>query len=279
MLFLGALVVTAVLLAGGARSRGRSTRAANGPRSTGLEPTPGGDAGEASGARADWFYRQRAYPAAYTPDGALARAERQAAALRTAPGPDTPRIPLAWTEVGPRPIAAIGPWVDLYFFGSLPVSGRVSAIASDPSDADVVYIGGAVGGVWKSTDGGVSWAPKFPNNQGSFSIGALAVDPSNPQNVWVGTGDDDEVVNDTYFGRGIYKSTNGGSTWTKVGGTMFDGCFVADLAIVDSSTVVAAVLEHPGTQNPACPQASRGVWRTTNGGSSWAKDDASQLAA
>jgi hypothetical protein len=70
---------------------------------------------------------------------------------------------------------------------------------------------------------------------------------------------------------GIYRSTNGGSSWSKVGGTTFDGCFVADLAIVNSTTIVAAVLEFPGVQNPACATARRGVWRTTDGGSNWTK--------
>jgi photosystem II stability/assembly factor-like uncharacterized protein len=274
VLLVGALVVAAVLLAEGLRSRGRPTPAVRGARSTEVEPTPGVETGDEISASAEWFYEQRAYPAAHTPRGALARAQRQAKALRTAPGPRAPTVAVNWAELGPKPIATIGPAVFGMYVGSPPFSGRVSAIATDPSNAGVVYIGGAVGGVWKSTDGGASWAPKFPTNQGSFAIGALAVDPSNPQNVWVGTGEPDNVMGpqgDTYFGMGIYRSTNGGSSWTKVGGTTFDGCFVADLAIVDSNTVVAAVLEFPGVQNPACPTARRGVWRTTDGGSTWTK--------
>ena len=238
---------------------------------TEAEPTPGGESADEISGAAEWFYEQRAYPAAHTPRGALARAERQAMALRTAPEPGAPTVPLNWTEVGPKPIATRGDARVGPYFGSLPQTGRVSAIASDPSNANVVYLGGAAGGVWKSIDGGTSWTPKFPTNQGSFAIGAIAVDPSNPQNVWVGTGEPNNIASDTYSGIGIYRSTNGGSSWTKVGGTTFDGCFVADLAIVDSNTVVAAVLEFPGVRNPACPTAQRGVWRTTDGGSNWTR--------
>jgi len=241
-------------------------------------PTPAleGATGE-NGAGSKWFYEQRAYPAAYTPKNALARAERQVRALRTTRtrDPSAPTLSastgsLDWTELGPKPIgtrgdARVGP-----YFGSMPLAGRVSAIATDPTNADVVYVGGAVGGVWKSTDGGASWAPKFPTSGASFAIGSIAVDPSNTQNVWVGTGDPDNNY-DNYYGMGIYRSTNGGSSWAKVGGSLFDGCFVADLAIVDSSTVVAAVLEFPGAQNPVCATDRRGVWRTTDGGSTWTK--------
>jgi photosystem II stability/assembly factor-like uncharacterized protein len=238
------------------------------------EPTPSGETGDEISGGAEWFYEQRAGPGAQTPAGALARAERQARALRTSPRPGAPTAPLDWTELGPKPIATRGDARVGPYFGSLPQSGRVTAIASDPSNTDIVYLGSPVGGVWKSTDGGASWTPKFPTNQGSFAIGALALDPSNPQNVWAGTGEPNNVrgaQGDSYFGMGIYRSTNGGSSWSKVGGTTFDGCFIADLSVVDSNTIVAAVLEFPGVQNPACGMARRGVWRTTDGGSNWTK--------
>ena len=208
MLLVGALVVAAMLVAEGLRSRGRPTPAVS---PTAAEPTPGVEAGDEVGGREQWFYEQRAYPAAHTPRGALAHAEREARALKTAPEPGAPKAPLDWTEVGPKPIATRGSARVGNGFGSMPLSGRVSAIASDPSNADVVYIGGAAGGLWKSTDGGANWTPKFPTNQGSFAIGALAVDPSNPQNVWVGTGEPNNIVSDTYYGMGIYRSPNGGS--------------------------------------------------------------------
>ena len=123
---------------------------------------------------------------------------------------------LDWTELGSQADRNERGRPGRPVFGSLPQTGRVSAIASDPSNANVVYLGGAAGGVWKSIDGGTSWTPEFPTNQGSFAIGAIAVDPSNPQNVWVGTGEPNNIASDTYSGIGIYRSANGGSSWTKV---------------------------------------------------------------
>jgi len=274
VLAVAVLVGVAVLAVNGSRGRRSATTALS---SVAAEPIPGSETGDQIRGSADWFYEQRAYPARHIPRGALARAVRQARALRTAPEPGAPKAPLDWTEVGPKPIGILGgSETHNDAAGMPPYSGRVSAIATDPSNADVVYLGAAAGGIWKSTDGGTSWSPKFPTNQGSFAIGAIAVDPSNPQNVWVGTGDGQGGA--AYFGMGIYKSINGGSSWTKLGGTAFDGCYVADLAIVDPSTIVVAVLEDvnpdlqfPGIVDPACPRARRGVWRTTDGGSSWTK--------
>ena len=241
------------------------------------EPTVGGEpdgreSNEIAG-REQWFYGQRAYPAKRTPKGALPQASRQANALALASSsarssaPSAPTQTLTWTGIGPKPIGSNGPAnVSVTYSGPPPYSGRVSAIAPDPNNANVVYLGGAAGGIWKSTDGGTTWTPKFPNNNPSFAIGAIAVDRSNSSNVWVGTGEPNSGW-DTYYGQGIYKSTNGGTSWTKVGGTLFNGCFVYDLVVVDPSTIVAAIAEFPGVRNPACSR--RGIWRTTNGGASW----------
>ena len=89
------------------------------------------------------------------------------------------------------------------------VAGRDSAIAPDPTNASVAYVDGAAGGVWKTTDGGGTWAPKF-DTQPSLSMGAI-VDPSNTQTVWQGTGEPN-ASGDSYYGAGIYKSTNGGTS-------------------------------------------------------------------
>src|SRR6266487_5893464 len=135
VLLVGALVVAAVLLAEGLRSRGRPAPATSGVKA---EPIPGPEAGDKISASEQWFYEQRAYPAAHTPRGALAHAERQAMALRMAPEPGAPTASLNWTEVGPKPIATIGQVALSVAGGSMPHTGRVSAIASDPSNPDVV---------------------------------------------------------------------------------------------------------------------------------------------
>src|SRR5262245_49613107 len=127
------------------------------------EPTTGGREDEGS-ARDTWFFEQRAYPAAHTPPGALVRAVDQANALdrsnRLSPVRAAPTSPLAWTKAGPQPIGTIGPDANLNsgtYVGSLPVAGRITAIAPHPTDGNVAYIGAANGGVWKTANGGTTW--------------------------------------------------------------------------------------------------------------------------
>jgi photosystem II stability/assembly factor-like uncharacterized protein len=273
-LVLAALAALTVGVVGGFSGHGRSIETS---RATVMPGAVENETDEAGISRAydEWFYGQRAHPAAHTPAGALARATRQAKALR---GPErplaAPTTPIGWTLRGPKPISAAGPYaVGRPGAGSFPLSGRVSSIAPDPNNANVVYIGGANGGVWKTTNAygsPVAWTAKFPYSA-SFSIGAIAVDKSSSTcsptpsscRIWVGTGEPNGS-GDTYYGQGIYRSLNGGATWTKASGTLFNGCFVSDLVVVNANTIVAGVLEFPGVTNPACPTAKRGVWRTTN---------------
>src|SRR6476661_4497134 len=88
-------------------------------------------------------------------------------------------------------------------------AGRVSAGAVDPADANTYYFGTPGGGVWKTTNAGQTWAPIF-DRTGMASIGALAIAPSNPQTIYVGTGEESR-------GDGVFKSTDGGRSWTNVG--------------------------------------------------------------
>ena len=95
------------------------------------------------------------------------------------------------------------------------MSGRISDIDWDPKDSSVWYVAVGSGGVWKTKNAGVSWSPIF-DAESSYSIGNVTVDPSNPNTVWVGTGED---VGGRHvgFGDGIYRSDDGGSTWTNMG--------------------------------------------------------------
>jgi len=101
--------------------------------------------------------------------------------------------------------------------GSAAMSGRISALAgyTDTSGKVTLFVGAASGGVWKSTDGGTTFKPVF-DEQPVQSIGAIALDPSNPQNVWVGTGES-WTRNSVSIGDGVYKSTDAGETWTHAG--------------------------------------------------------------
>src|ERR1700716_2525835 len=99
--------------------------------------------------------------------------------------------------------------------GPAVTSGRVMTIAVDPSNKAVIYIGAASGGVWKSVNGGASWQPVF-DSQGSFSIGWVAIDARHPNIVWGGTGERNSQRSVGY-GDGVYKSEDGGRSWTNVG--------------------------------------------------------------
>jgi hypothetical protein len=93
--------------------------------------------------------------------------------------------------------------------------GRVVAVAGVPGDSTTFYFGAVNGGIWKTTDAGVVWAPIF-DGQPVGSIGALAVAPSDPKIIYAGTGETD-IRSDLSSGNGVYKSTDGGSTWSHIG--------------------------------------------------------------
>ena len=119
-----------------------------------------------------------------------------------------PRAPSAFTAETFAGLKArsIGPAV---------TSGRIMTIAVDPSNTAVVFIGAASGGVWKTVNGGASWQPVF-DTQGSFSIGWVTIDPHHSNVVWVGTGERNSQRSVAY-GDGVYKSDDGGRSWTNVG--------------------------------------------------------------
>src|SRR5207244_9275777 len=99
--------------------------------------------------------------------------------------------------------------------GSATMSGRISAIAAtrEPSGKITLFVAAASGGVWKSDDGGTRFRPVF-DEQPVQSIGAVAIDPENTRNVWIGTGES-WTRNSVSIGNGVYKSTDGGETWTR----------------------------------------------------------------
>ena len=144
------------------------------------------------------------------------------------------------------------------------MSGRISAIAGtrEPSGKITLFVGAASGGIWKSDDGGTRYRPVF-DEQPVQSIGALALDPKNAKNVWVGTGES-WTRNSVSIGNGVYKSTDGGETWTHVG--LDNSERVAQIAVStkSSDTVYACV---PG---PLWSDSSdRGLYKTSDGGKTW----------
>jgi photosystem II stability/assembly factor-like uncharacterized protein len=140
--------------------------------------------------------------------------------------------------------------------------GRSIAVSGVEGDPNTYYFGSVGGGVWKTTNGGITWKPIF-DAQPIASIGALAVAPSDPNIIYVGTGEADFRSNLTY-GNGIYKSTDAGNTWTNIG--MRDSRQISRI-IVDPhnpNIVFVAVLGHAYG-----PNLERGVYRSPNGGITW----------
>ena len=143
-----------------------------------------------------------------------------------------------------------------------PLGNRVIAVAGEPGDANVYYVGAASGGIFKTTDGGAHWEPVF-DDQPAASIGALAVAPSDPNVVWAGTGETFIRAN-VSIGNGVYKSTDRGKTWRHAG---LDATGRIGRVIVhptNPDVVYAAALGHT-----YAPQQERGVYRTRDGGVSW----------
>ena len=148
--------------------------------------------------------------------------------------------------------------------GSATMSGRISAIAGtrEPSGKITLFIGAASGGVWKSEDSGTRYRPVF-DEQAVQSIGAIALDPKNAKNVWAGTGEP-WTRNSVSIGDGIYKSTDGGETWTHTGLEKSERIGRIVVSPKSSDLVYAAV---PGALWSDSPD--RGLYRTTDGGKSW----------
>jgi photosystem II stability/assembly factor-like uncharacterized protein len=142
--------------------------------------------------------------------------------------------------------------------------GRTRAAAGVPTQPNVFYIGVVNGGVWKSEDYGRTWNPIFDQQQ-TQSIGSIAIAPSDPDIIYVGSGEGLHRP-DLSIGDGIYKSTDGGKNWTHLG--LREGQQIPALAIDprDSKRVFAAVLGHPYG-----PNEERGLFRSTDGGQSWEK--------
>jgi photosystem II stability/assembly factor-like uncharacterized protein len=241
--------------------------------------------------------REETGPRFSPPDEMLMRAsatvERarvgEAFAARRA-GPEGLAPPLDWTALGPHPITSE------YWSGAQAASGRVNSIAVDPRDGDVAYAAAALGGVWKTTDGGLSWTP-MTDGLSSIASGCVVLDPSNPDVVWYGTGEQNFAI-DSFYGDGLFKSPDGGLTWSKVAGTVDVGSYISRVVVDRTSSLKLLVASEHGVvrsidggltwdgtlldgwatdlvQSPDDPLVFyaavlyNGVYRSTNGGATW----------
>ncbi|HYG65125.1 MAG TPA: glycosyl hydrolase [Thermoanaerobaculia bacterium] len=162
----------------------------------------------------------------------------------------------------PRQTGEVWSGLELRPIGPALTSGRISDIVVDPTRPATWYVAVASGGVWKTTNAGTTWTPIF-DNEGSYSIGCLALDPKNPLVVWVGTGESNGQRSVSY-GDGVYRSEDGGKSWTRMGLEKSEhvGRILVDPR--DSSTVFVAA------QGPLwSPGGDRGLYKTTDGGKTW----------
>lgn len=206
-------------------------------------------------------------------DAKVNLAKMRAAAIGAArslfPGNETNLTPATpggsnWIELGPTGI----PHGQTYGGARVIVTGRVTEIAQHPTDPLTIYLGTARGGIWKSTDGGVTWIPKS-DNEASLAIGALAIAKSNPQTLYAGTGEGNiyfyrvsyplSSINASYDGVGILKSTDGGNNWALQGTAEFTGTCFYKMAV------------HPTDDKIAFAATNLGLHRTKNGGAHWAQ--------
>ncbi len=194
----------------------------------------------------------------------------------------------SWTFLGPQPVAN-EPW------SGSNVSGRVTSIAIDPTNNLVVYVTGAQGGVWKTTDGGTTWSP-MTDGLSSLASGYIAIDPNNNLTLYYGTGEL-HYCGDCFYGDGLFKSTDGGTTWTKIATTTQVGTRIAKIVVnplnsnnifvagnyglivsADGGTTWSTVLsgycddveiDPVNSNNVYASLWGQGIYKSTDGGSTW----------
>jgi uncharacterized repeat protein (TIGR01451 family) len=176
----------------------------------------------------------------------------------------------AWTQIGPNPIVQGLRSPGATRFGAM--SGRIGALAIRPSNGQFI-LGAAQGGIWLYDAGTGTWSAKT-DDQTTQSMGALAVAPSNDAIIYAGTGEG-ALSGDSYFGNGVFKSTDGGNTWAKISGdTYFNGVSMSRIVVdpTNPDHVYAAVLRGRGGARRVSPPDSTkfGIWESKDGGVNWA---------
>jgi hypothetical protein len=243
--------------------------------------------------RQSWFFDQRAYPNKHIPSGAYQKALAQRDAMKAQQRAASASKTVAdavisfpgdalWHLMGPQPVntpfgQTFGP------NGGYPTaSGRITAIAIDPTNTNIVYVGGAAGGVWKTTNGGTNWTP-MTDSQPALAVGSITIDPNSCSpgpctTIYVGTGEEN-FNGDAFYGAGILKSINAGSSWTQMGASTFAQVLGPEIG----GAYIGQIAVQPGNANIVLAAVSffangtiGGIYRSTDGGNTWTEDAAPQ---
>jgi len=154
--------------------------------------------------------------------------------------------PSNWQPVGPFTHTNTGSWSS--------GQGRTSAVAIDPNNPNIIYVGSPAGGIWKSTNSGATWTP-LSDELPQIGVSGIAIDPTNSNTIYIATGDKD--ASDTYS-VGVLKSTDGGSNWTTTG-----------LSFTGTNNFAGDLIMHPSNNQIILCATSAGLYRTINGGVNW----------
>ncbi|MDT5273022.1 MAG: hypothetical protein QOH49_5208 [Acidobacteriota bacterium] len=183
-------------------------------------------------------------------------AQTQQATPQSSPTPEHPEDATTETKSFER--------LEWRSIGPANMGGRIADIEGVAGNANIVYVATASGGLFKTTNGGVRWTPLF-ERQGTISIGDIALEPGNPEVIWLGAGES-AVRNSVSYGDGVYKSTDGGRTWQHMG--LRDTLHISKILVHPRNPDVVYV----GAQGHAYgPNEERGVFMTTDGGKTWQK--------
>jgi photosystem II stability/assembly factor-like uncharacterized protein len=209
--------------------------------------------------RADWLISQRMYPFNDVPPDARRKAfeRRPERVQRYGDRPLTAQ----WKSIGPMPTNTLL----LNNWGV--TSGRINAVAVSPANPNLILVGAAIGGVWRSIDGGANFAPVSDNHVDS-AVGSIAFAPSDPNIVYAGMGD---KVSNAYFGSGVLKSTDAGQTWTRVSSSTLPAPGRITKVEVDPTDANRVYLTQFTYRNANGINAQSGFWYSTDGGINWTK--------
>lgn len=223
------------------------------------------DDGDEVEARQSWFMRQRTYPFGTLPIEARRRAwNERPSRVKGFEGSDATTA--IWSPLGPMPTYSYAPLFANFNY----TSGRINSIAVSPANPQLVLIGASTGGIWRSTDGGLTFSP-VSDAQVDLAVGSIVFAPSNPSIVYAGMGDMHSCCE--YLGSGVLKSLDGGATWTRVNNaTLPQPASVGDIAVDPNNPnkiYLALYRSLDATNANSFPFG--GVYISNDGGVNWAK--------